>query len=109
MRFEGRTAVITGGAIGFGRAFARALVAEGAGVVIADIDVDMAERTAASLVDAGGRAIAVGCDVADVGTTVAIELWPVIQGQKDIWAGWKDSPLSNHGAAHVPRGKSTTN
>jgi 3-oxoacyl-[acyl-carrier protein] reductase len=29
MRFENRTAVITGGAIGFGRAFAQALVAEG--------------------------------------------------------------------------------
>jgi NAD(P)-dependent dehydrogenase (short-subunit alcohol dehydrogenase family) len=54
MRFESRTAVITGGAIGFGRAFARALVAEGASVVIADIDVDMAERTAAELVSAGG-------------------------------------------------------
>ena len=45
MRFEGRTAVISGGAIGFGRAFARALVAEGANTVIADIDTDMAERT----------------------------------------------------------------
>ena len=80
MRFESRTAVITGGAIGFGRAFARALVAEGASVVIADIDVDMAERTAAELVSAGGLgalpsqaggpparggAIAVDCDVAD--------------------------------------------
>ena len=63
MRFESRTAVITGGAIGFGRAFARALVAEGAGVVIADVDVDMAERTAAELVSAGGQAIAVDCDV----------------------------------------------
>ena len=65
MRFERRTAVITGGAIGFGRAFARALVAEGASVVIVDVDVDMAERTAAELVDAGGKAIAVDCDVAD--------------------------------------------
>jgi 3-oxoacyl-[acyl-carrier protein] reductase len=65
MRFQGRTAVITGGAIGFGRAFARALVAEGANVVIADIDVDMAERTAGELVSAGGQAIAVDCDVAD--------------------------------------------
>jgi 3-oxoacyl-[acyl-carrier protein] reductase len=65
MRFDGRTAVITGGAIGFGRAFARALVAEGASVVIADIDIDMAERTAAELVSAGGQAIAVDCDVAD--------------------------------------------
>ena len=38
MRFEGKVAFITGGAIGFGRAFARALVAEGASAVIADID-----------------------------------------------------------------------
>lgn len=65
MRFDGRTAVITGGAIGFGRAFARALVAEGAGVVLADIDADTAEQTAAELVSSGGLAIAVECDVAD--------------------------------------------
>jgi 3-oxoacyl-[acyl-carrier protein] reductase len=58
-------ALITGGAIGFGRAFARALVAEGAAVALADIDTDMAERTAAELVSAGGHAIAVSCDVAD--------------------------------------------
>jgi 3-oxoacyl-[acyl-carrier protein] reductase len=66
MRFEGRTAVITGGAIGFGRAFARALVAEGATVVLADVDAGMAEQTAAELVSGGGGAMAVGCDVADV-------------------------------------------
>ena len=65
MRFAGRTAVITGGAIGFGRAFARALVTEGANVVIADIDSQTAEQTAAELVSTGGRAIAVDCDVAD--------------------------------------------
>jgi 3-oxoacyl-[acyl-carrier protein] reductase len=65
VRFEGRTAFITGGGIGFGRAFARALVAEGAGVAIADIDTEMAERTAAELVSAGGHAVAVPCDVAD--------------------------------------------
>ena len=65
MKFENRTALITGGAIGFGRAFARALVAEGANVVLADIDIDTAERTAAELVSAGAHAIAVDCDVAD--------------------------------------------
>ena len=65
MSFDGRTAVVTGGGIGFGRAFARALVAEGASVALADIDIDMAERTAAELVSAGGQAIAVRCDVAD--------------------------------------------
>ncbi len=71
MKFESRTALITGGAIGFGRAFARALVAEGASVVIADVDADMAERTAADLVSAGGKAIAVECDVADADRVAA--------------------------------------
>jgi NAD(P)-dependent dehydrogenase (short-subunit alcohol dehydrogenase family) len=65
MTFDNRTALITGGAIGFGRAFARALAAEGANVVLADIDIDGAERTAAELVSAGTRAIALDCDVAD--------------------------------------------
>ncbi|HTI74148.1 MAG TPA: SDR family oxidoreductase [Mycobacterium sp.] len=65
MRFEDRTAVITGGAVGFGRAFARALAAEGANVVLADIDIETAERTAGDIVSGGGTAIAVDCDVAD--------------------------------------------
>jgi 3-oxoacyl-[acyl-carrier protein] reductase len=65
MRFSQRTAVITGGAVGFGRAFARALVAEGASVALADIDSDAAEQTAAELISSGGQAIAVSCDVAD--------------------------------------------
>lgn len=59
------TAFVTGGAVGFGRAFGRALVAEGANVALADVDVDAAEQTAAELVSSGGAAIAVGCDVAD--------------------------------------------
>lgn len=71
MKFESRTALITGGAIGFGRAFARALVAEGASVVIADVDAEMAERTAAELVSAGGKALAVDCDVADADRVAA--------------------------------------
>jgi 3-oxoacyl-[acyl-carrier protein] reductase len=65
MRFNQRTAVVTGGAVGFGRAFARALVAEGAGVALFDVDADAAQQTAAELVSTGGTAMAVGCDVAD--------------------------------------------
>ncbi len=65
LRFEGRVAFITGGAIGFGRAFARALTAAGAAVVIADIDAAAGERTASELRAAGFRALAVACDVAD--------------------------------------------
>lgn len=65
MRFEGKVAFITGGAVGFGRAFARAFVAEGAAVVIADIDGAAGEATAAELRQSGAKAIAVTCDVAD--------------------------------------------
>ena len=65
MRFDDKVAFITGGAIGFGRAFARALTAEGAAAVIADIDAAAGERTASELRDAGFRALAVTCDVAD--------------------------------------------
>lgn len=65
MRFDDKVALITGGAIGFGRAFAQALTAEGAAAVIADIDAAAGERTASELRDAGFRALAVTCDVAD--------------------------------------------
>jgi 3-oxoacyl-[acyl-carrier protein] reductase len=64
-RFYGKVVFITGGAIGFGRAFARAFVAEGASVVIADIDGEAAEATAAALRADGARALAVACDVAN--------------------------------------------
>lgn len=64
MRFDGKVAFITGGAIGFGRAFARAFVAEGATAVVADIDDRQADETVAALQAGGGQAIAVHCDVA---------------------------------------------
>lgn len=57
--------MITGGAIGSGRAFARALTSEGAHAAIVDIDATMAQRTAADLTKQGARVIAVPCDVAD--------------------------------------------
>ena len=65
MRFEGKVAFITGGAVGFGRAFARALAAEGAAIVIADIDAPAGELLVKELESSGQRALAVRCDVAD--------------------------------------------
>jgi NAD(P)-dependent dehydrogenase (short-subunit alcohol dehydrogenase family) len=65
VRFQSKTAFITGGAIGLGRAFARALTGEGANVAIADIDTEGADRTAAELISDGARAFSVRCDVAD--------------------------------------------
>ena len=64
MRFPGKVVLITGGAVGFGRAFAHAFAGEGASVVIADIDDAQGERTAATLRDGGHSALAVHCDVA---------------------------------------------
>jgi NAD(P)-dependent dehydrogenase (short-subunit alcohol dehydrogenase family) len=63
--FDGKVAFITGGAIGFGRAFGRALAAEGAAVVVADIDLPAADALVAELGAQGRRALAVECDVAD--------------------------------------------
>jgi NAD(P)-dependent dehydrogenase (short-subunit alcohol dehydrogenase family) len=65
VRFQGKAAFITGGAVGLGRAFARALIGEGAAVAIVDIDSEGAHRTAAELTSQGVQAIAVPCDVAD--------------------------------------------
>jgi 3-oxoacyl-[acyl-carrier protein] reductase len=65
VRFQRKTAFITGGAAGLGRAFAGALAGEGARVAIADIDRAAADRTVAELISEGAQAIAVTCDVAD--------------------------------------------
>ncbi|GAA4573011.1 SDR family oxidoreductase [Micromonospora coerulea] len=52
MRFQDRVALVTGGASGLGAATARRFAAEGAQVVIADIDAEGAHRVAESLPDA---------------------------------------------------------
>ncbi|MEU4832510.1 SDR family NAD(P)-dependent oxidoreductase [Streptosporangium sp. NPDC023615] len=45
-RFEGRVAIVTGGARGIGEAYVRALAAEGAHVVVADLETAAGERVA---------------------------------------------------------------
>lgn len=60
--FQGRVAVITGAASGFGREFALALAAEGARVVLADVDEKGMAETAAML-PAGTESLATRCDV----------------------------------------------
>jgi 3-oxoacyl-[acyl-carrier protein] reductase len=59
---KGRTAVVTGGAQGFGRAITERFVASGANVAIWDRDGALAQRTADEI---GGRVAVVPCDVSD--------------------------------------------
>jgi NAD(P)-dependent dehydrogenase (short-subunit alcohol dehydrogenase family) len=65
MRLQNRAAIITGGAQGIGKAIATAFVAEGARVLIGDINGERAANTAAEL-SAGGRiAKSIAVDVSD--------------------------------------------
>ena len=65
---NGRSAVVTGGAQGFGRAITERFVASGAKVAIWDHDIAYAERTAKEIGDA---VIAIGVDVSDLAAVEA--------------------------------------
>ena len=59
-RFEGKVAIVTGGAVGIGRATAQRLAAEGARVSIGDRDGEGARKTASEI---GENALGLTCDV----------------------------------------------
>jgi NAD(P)-dependent dehydrogenase (short-subunit alcohol dehydrogenase family) len=62
---EGKSALVTGGASGIGRATALAFAREGAWVAVADLTPEGAQRTVAAIEAQGGQAVAVACDVTD--------------------------------------------
>jgi NAD(P)-dependent dehydrogenase (short-subunit alcohol dehydrogenase family) len=57
-RLDGKVAVVTGGGRGLGLAYAQALGAEGAAVVVNDVDADVAQAATNSIQAVGGRAVA---------------------------------------------------
>lgn len=63
--FSGHTVLITGGAGGVGRAMATAFAAEGASIVVADIELAAAQAVVAELHSKGRHGLAVGGDVTD--------------------------------------------
>jgi 2-hydroxycyclohexanecarboxyl-CoA dehydrogenase len=69
MGLEGKTAIITGGAAGIGRAIALRLAADGAAIAIIDVDAAKAQETVKELKAAGATAMAVACDITDYAQT----------------------------------------
>ena len=69
MQFEGKTAIVTGAAQGIGEAYARALAARGAAVVVADLNDELAGTVADKISADGGTAAAVRVDVSDQAST----------------------------------------
>ena len=73
-RFDGRVAIVSGGAQGIGAATARRLAAEGAVVAVLDRNAAGAADTAAGIAADGGEAFGLGCDVSSADSvTAAVE------------------------------------
>jgi NAD(P)-dependent dehydrogenase (short-subunit alcohol dehydrogenase family) len=64
-RFVDKVVVVTGAGGGIGEGYAKAFAAEGASIVIAELNAAAGERVAKEIEASGGNALAVACDVSD--------------------------------------------
>ncbi len=93
MRLAGKTAIVTGGASGFGEGIVRKFVAEGAQVMVADINAEGAEALAGEL---GNAAVAQAVDVSDGASVQAM-------AKAALGAfGKLDILVNNAGITHLP-------
>jgi len=92
MRLKDKTAIITGGASGFGAGIARKFATEGARIIIADIDSDAAQAVAGEL---GCDAIQVDIGEADSVARLATEAQAIF--------GTPDILINNAGVTHLPK------
>ena len=94
MRLNGKTAIVTGAGSGIGAGIARRFVLEGARVLIADLNLEAAQRVAAEL---GAAAHAARVDVADAASVAALSL----EAARTL--GPIDVLVNNAGIGHPPQ------
>jgi 3-oxoacyl-[acyl-carrier protein] reductase len=93
MRLKGKTAIVTGGASGFGAGIVRKFIAEGARVMVADINGKGADAMAKEM---GSDALPATVDVAN-GASVD----QMVKAALDAW-GHVDIMINNAGVTHLP-------
>ena len=95
MRLTNLVALVTGGASGFGESICRAFTAEGARVIVADINADLGEKVAAGLRAAGRDAVFCRTDV-----TKSSDMAALVQAAL-ARHGRLDIMVNNAGISHV--------
>jgi len=93
MRLKGKTAIVTGGASGFGAGIVRKFVGEGAAVMIADINEDGAKKLATEM---GAQTLAHMVDVANADSVSAMAAAAI------VGLGHVDIVVNNAGVTHLP-------
>lgn len=97
-QLENKTAVITGGGSGIGRAISEIFAAAGASVAIFDLDEAAANETLAAILAAGGKAIYSPCDIANASSVKeSVEATKIAFGKIDILVN--NAGIANIGTA----------
>ena len=94
MRLQGKVAIVTGGASGFGEGIVRKFIAEGAQVLVADRDLEGGLRVAAAM---GPAARALRVDIADAADV------RLMMETAELHFGHLDILVNNAGMGHLPQ------